>query len=207
MKRAILSVLLVLVMCATAFLPATYVMAKTQGRPVLTDDGLYWADDKRVTNNPSPDTNPQLSVDSRGDSHVIWLRGSDYMYEKLDYLGKALIQERTIATASVPTQHSGQLGKTIGIDGSENFHIIYREGGAWYGPVIWEKYDSNGKRLGQPTDVSSGLQMSQGTNLAVARNDNVYVIYDYYPPGGTERSSSSSSPGRSSAVTQSRSCS
>jgi uncharacterized membrane protein len=187
MKRAILSVLFVMVMCATAFLPMTMVTAKTHGRPILTDDGLYWADDKRVTNNPSPDTNPQLSVDSKGDSHVIWLRGSDYMYIKLDYLGKTLIQERTIATASVPTQHSGQLGKTIGIDGSENFHIIYREGGAYYGPVIWEKYNAQGKRINQPTDVSSGLQMSQGTNLAVARNDNVYVIYDYYPPGGTER--------------------
>jgi len=187
MKRAILCVLAVFVMCATAFMPFTYVAAKTHGRPILTEDGLYWADDKRITNNPSPDTYPQLSVDSRGDSHVIWLRGSDYMYVKLDYLGKILIQERTIATASIPTQHSGQYGKTIGIDGSENFHIIYRQGGAYFGPVMWEKHDSNGKMLIQPTDVSSGLQMSQGTNLAVAKNDNVYIIYDYYPPGGTER--------------------
>jgi len=188
MRKILLSVFAVLVMCVTAFIPFTYVTAETEGRPMLADDGLYWADDKRVTNNPSPDTYPQLSVDSRGDSHVIWLRGSDYMYTKLDYLGKTLIQERLIATATLPTGHSGQFGKTIGIDGSENFHIIYREGGSWYGPVIWEKYDSQGKRIGQPTDVSSGLsQMSQGTNLAVARNDNVYIIYDYYPPGGTER--------------------
>jgi len=84
MKRAILCVLAVFVMCATAFLPFTMVTAKTTGRPILTSDGLYWADDKRITNNPSPDTYPQLSVDSRGDSHVIWLRGSDYMYVKLD---------------------------------------------------------------------------------------------------------------------------
>jgi uncharacterized membrane protein len=175
-------------MCATAFVPAINIAAaQTHGRPQLTDDGLYWADDKRVTNNPSPDVYPQLSVDSKGNSHVIWLRDTDYMYSKLDYLGKTLIQERSIATATIPTQHNQQLGKTIGIDGSENFHIIYRQGGGWFGDVMWEKHDSNGKLLGQPVDVSSGLQMSAGTNLAVGKNDNVYIIYDYYPPGNLER--------------------
>ena len=63
------------------------VMAEPEGRPQLTDDGLFWSDAQRVTTDPSADSNPQLAVDAKGDSHLIWQRAGNYMYKKVDEQG------------------------------------------------------------------------------------------------------------------------
>ena len=172
----------VALMCLTALAPAMNVVA-AKARNQVTPDGLVWADDKRVTNNPSPDLHPQVSVDKDGNSHLIWTRDTDYMYIKLDYLGRSLVQEHDIAQALAPVQHSGQLVKAVGIDSTENISMIH----AQYGSIIYEKDTTKGVPVVQPIDVASGLQLSSGANLVVAGNGKVYIIYDYFPAGGLER--------------------
>ncbi len=160
-------------------------IAQTEGRPTLTDDGLYWADAQRVTTDPASDSDPQLVVDAKGDSHIIWTQANSFHYKKVDEQGAELIPQSVIATnANIPRQHSQQLCKAIGIDSKGDFHIIYQAG---FGPVIYNKYNSKGQKLVPDLDTTAGLSKSTGANLAVARNDNAYVIYDYYPPGGNER--------------------
>jgi len=172
----------VALMCVTALAPAmNFVAAKARNQ--VTPDGLVWADDKRVTNNPSPDLHPQVSVDKDGNSHLIWTRDTDYMYIKLDNQGRSLVQEHDIAQALASVQHSGQLGKGVGIDSTENISMIH----AQYGSVKYEKVTTKGVPVVQQIDVASGLQVSTGANLVVADNGNVYIIYDYFPAGGLER--------------------
>ncbi len=178
------SVILSIVLIATVLTPT--VAAEADSRAGFVDAyGLYWSDDKRLTNDPSADTDPQLVVDSQGDSHVIWYRSGQYMYKKIDQNGKELTPAKSIATGVIPTEHSGQNGKSIGIDGLENFHVIWKTSS--FGPVIYHKYNSAGKSLTGDIDASPGFSMSQGTNMAVGKNNYAYVIYDYYPPGSTER--------------------
>jgi uncharacterized membrane protein len=155
-------------------------------RDEATPDGLYWCNDYRLTDNPSEDRIPQIVVDASGISHVIWFRGSSYsgqyMYKKIDRLGKELIPEKQIASGTIPEQYSGFVSPSIGIDSKSNFHIIMEPGGSG---VAYAKYDSNGNNIVPQKTVPSGASGPHNPSIAVSKNDIVHVIYEDYRWGGS----------------------
>jgi PGF-CTERM protein len=150
-------------------------------RDEATPDGLYWCNDRQLTDNGAEDRIPQIVVDAVGISHVIWFRGGSYsgqyMYKKIDRLGNELIAEKQIASGTIPEQYSGFVSPSIGIDSKSNFHIIMEPGG--YG-VAYAKYDANGNNLVPQKTVPSGASGPHNPSIAVSRNDIVHVIYEDY---------------------------
>ncbi|MEM2976734.1 MAG: CARDB domain-containing protein [Thermoplasmata archaeon] len=150
-------------------------------RYMSTPDGLYWCDDKRLTDHPSEDRIPQIVVDSTGISHVIWFRGSSYsgqyMYKKIDRLGNELISEKQIANGQIPEQYSGFQSPSIGIDSRGDFHIVFEPGGTG---VAYAKYDKNGNNVVPQYNVPQGAQYPHNPSIAVSRNDLVHIIYEDY---------------------------
>jgi uncharacterized membrane protein len=159
---------------------------RTVSRDEATPDGLYWCNDYRLTDNPSEDRIPQIVVDATGISHVIWFRGSSYsgqyMYKKIDRLGKELIPEKQIASGTIPEQYSGFVSPSIGIDSKSNFHIIMEPGG---NGVAYAKYDSNGNNIIPQKTVPSGASGAHNPSIAVSKNDIAHVIYEDYRWGGS----------------------
>jgi len=158
------------------------VSARSDGpRDEATPDGLYWCNDRRLTDQGAEDRIPQIVVDSVGISHVIWFRGGSYsgqyMYKKIDRLGNELIAEKQIASGTIPEQYSGFVSPSIGIDSKSNFHIIMEPSG--YG-VAYAKYDANGNNLVPSKVVPSGASGPHNPSIAVSRNDIVHVIYEDY---------------------------
>jgi uncharacterized membrane protein len=155
-------------------------------RDEATPDGLYWCNDYKLTENPSEDRIPQIVVDASGVSHVIWFRGSSYtgqyMYKKIDRMGKELIPEKQIAQGSIPEQYSGFVSPSIGIDSKSCFHIIMEPGGSG---VAYAKYDANGNNLIPQKTVPSGASGPHNPSIAVSKNDIVHVIYEDYRWGSS----------------------
>lgn len=160
--------------------------ARIVPRDEATPDGLYWCNDYRLTDNPSEDRIPQIVVDAAGISHVIWFRGGSYsgqyMYKKIDRLGKELIPEKQIASGTIPEQYSGFVSPSIGIDSKSNFHICFEPSG--YG-VAYAKYDANGNNLVPQKTVPQGASGPHNPSIAVSKNDYVHVIYEDYRWGGS----------------------
>jgi len=183
--RKVMAILVVLAMCAGIFsvpvLAGASAGVKSTARDEATEDGLYWCNDKRLTDNPSEDRIPQIVVDSTGISHVVWFRGSSYsgqyMYKKIDRLGSELIAEKQICTGSIPEQYSGFQSPSIAIDSKGCFHLCYEPGG--YG-VAYAKYDANGNNLVPQKTVPSGASSPHNPSIAVSKNDIAHVIYEDY---------------------------
>ena len=155
-------------------------------RDEATPDGLYWCNDYRLTENPSEDRIPQIVVDATGISHVIWFRGSSYtgqyMYKKIDRMGKELIPEKQIASGSIPEQYSGFVSPSIGIDSKSCFHIVFEPNG---NGVAYAKYDANGNNLVPQKTVPSGASGPHNPSIAVSKNDIVHIIYEDYRWGSS----------------------
>ncbi|MEW5759877.1 MAG: CARDB domain-containing protein [Candidatus Thermoplasmatota archaeon] len=156
------------------------------GRPLQTPDGLYWADDKRVSDSVSPDEYPQISVNPAGDSLLIWIRsGNQYMFKKIDRMGNPKTPEKFVATASPPRQHNGQISyKVMDIDSKENVHVLLHAG---YGSSInVQRYTTDGVAVfPAPIDVASSVRYPHQPALAVTPEDKTIVAYEYYPGGRT----------------------
>lgn len=185
MKKA-MAVAVMLLFGLSVLMVPVFAGAKSAGpragpRDEATPDGLYWCNDRRLTDQPSEDRIPQIVVDSVGISHVIWFRGGSYsgqyMYKKIGRLGDELIAEKQIASGTIPEQYSGFVSPSIGIDSKANFHIIMEPGG--YG-VAYAKYDANGNNLVPQKTVPSGASSPHNPSIAVSRNDIVHVIYEDY---------------------------
>ncbi|MGQ9582293.1 MAG: COG1470 family protein [Thermoplasmatota archaeon] len=183
--RKILAIWLVATFCLSALTPSVLgqseVRENAAPRDMSTPDGLYWCDDKRLTDMATEDRIPQIVVDSVGISHVIWFRGSSYsgqyMYKKIDRLGNELISEKQIANGQIPEQYSGFQSPSIGIDSNGDFHICFEPGGTG---VAYAKYDKNGNNVVPQKTVPSGAQYPHNPSIAVSRNNMVHIIYEDY---------------------------
>lgn len=164
----------------TAFAGATMGTGTTEGpaagRPMATADGLYWQDDRRLTNNPTDDTSPVLVVDSFGFSHIMWYRSGTHMYEKVNRYGDPTIQERNIVSAPIPTQHCGQPTERIGIDSQECFHVVWSPT-SYYG-CMYQKFASNGNPLCQPVNLAPMASNPHVVVLGVGKNNRAYFAYE-----------------------------
>jgi uncharacterized membrane protein len=149
---------------------------KAQGRPMATADGLYWMDDRRLTNNGGDDTYPTLVVDSFTNSFIMYYRQGTHYYSKVDRYGNQLFEEKTIVTAQMPTQHCGQPTERIGIDGQENFHVAWTTT-SMYGPM-YQKFASNGNPLTQPINLAPMASMPHVVGLSVGKNNRGYFAYE-----------------------------
>jgi uncharacterized membrane protein len=149
---------------------------KAQGRPMATADGLYWQDDRRLTNNGGDDAYPTLVVDSFGNSFVMYYRQGTHYYSKVDRYGNQLFEEKTIVTAQMPTQHCGQPTERIGIDAQENFHVVWTTQ-SMYGPM-YQKFASNGNPLTQPINLAPMASMPHVVGLSVGKNNRGYFAYE-----------------------------
>jgi uncharacterized membrane protein len=147
-----------------------------QGRPFATADGLYWMDDRRLTNNGGDDTYPTLVVDSFTNSFIMYYRQGTHYYSKVDRYGNQLFEEKTIVTAQMPTQHCGQPTERIGIDGQENFHVVWTTQ-SLYGPM-YQKFASNGNPLTQPINLAPMASNPHVVGLAVGKNNRGYFAYE-----------------------------
>jgi uncharacterized membrane protein len=185
MKKALAIAVMLLfglsILTVPVFAGADAAAPRAGPRDEATPDGLYWCNDRRLTDNGVEDRIPQIVVDAVGISHVIWFRGGSYsgqyMYKKIDRLGNELIAEKQIASGTIPEQYSGFVSPSIGIDSKSNFHIIMEPGG--YG-VAYAKYDANGNNLVPQKTVPSGASGPHNPSIAVSRNDIVHVIYEDY---------------------------
>ena len=185
MKR-IVAIAIVMLFGLSVFAVPVFAQVKVparsaESRDEATPDGLYWCNDRRLTDQGAEDRIPQIVVDSVGISHVIWFRGGSYsgqyMYKKIDRLGNELIAEKQIASGTIPEQYSGFVSPSIGIDSKSNFHIIMEPSG--YG-VAYAKYDANGNNIVPQKVVPSGASGPHNPSIAVSRNDIVHVIYEDY---------------------------
>ncbi|MBM4249095.1 MAG: hypothetical protein FJ149_06615 [Euryarchaeota archaeon] len=149
---------------------------KAQGRPMATADGLYWQDDRRLTNNGGEDTYPTLVVDTFGNSFVMYYRDRTHKYIKIDRYGNPLFDEKDIVSAQIPTQHCGQPCERIGIDSQENFHVVWTTQ-TLYGPM-YQKFASNGNPLTQPINLAPMASNPHVVNLAVGKNNRGYFAYE-----------------------------
>jgi uncharacterized membrane protein len=149
---------------------------KAQGRPFATADGLYWMDDRRLTNNGGDDAYPTLVVDSFTNSFIMYYRQGTHYYSKVDRYGNQLFEEKTIVTAQMPTQHCGQPCERIGIDGQENFHVVWTTQ-SMYGPM-YQKFASNGNPLTQPINLAPMASMPHVVGLSVGKNNRGYFAYE-----------------------------
>jgi uncharacterized membrane protein len=144
------------------------------GRPVAVSDGLYWMDDRRLTNNGGADGFPALAVDSSGNGYVSYYRGGNLYFLKVDRYGNQLFEEKTVAAATVPVQHCGQPTERIGRDAQDNIHLLWSTHDN-FGPV-YQKFASNANPLTQPIDLSKGNE-PEGMGLAVGTNNRAYFAY------------------------------
>jgi len=146
------------------------------GRPMATADGLYWQDDRRLTNNGADDGYPTLAVDSFGYSHIMWFRTGSHMYKKIDRYGNEVFTEKTIVSANLPAQHCGQPTERVGIDSQENFHIVWCTQSLW-GPM-YQKFSSSGNPLCQPINLAPMASSPHVVSLAVGKNNRGYFAYE-----------------------------
>lgn len=179
--RKLLAVAVVLVFFGTAFAGATLGAKSSEGpaagRPMATADGLYWQDDRRLTSNPTDDTLPVLVVDSSGFSHVMWYRSGTHMYQKINRYGDPSFAEKSIVSASMPTQHCLQPTERIGIDGQENFHVVWCTQSSLYGPM-YQKFAGNGNPLCQPINLAPMASNPHVAVLGVGKNNRGYIAYE-----------------------------
>lgn len=175
--KLLFSGVVVLSMVLMSFITVAADEKKTDGRAMATDDGLYWMDDTRLTNNPDTDNHPVLAVDTYGYSHVMWYRSGTHMYQKIDRYGNPAFNERRIATASLPVQHCGQPTERIGIDSQENFHIVWTVRGGMYGPM-YQKFSSSGNPMCQPIDLAPMAYAPHVVSVAVGKNNKAYISYE-----------------------------
>ena len=185
--KMFLSVIFTLLMCATTFAPAAGGTHEIKARTLATPDGLFWSNDIRVTNDPTPDVSPQMVSDSKQNTDILWSKGNDLNYTKLNYLGQPLVKEGSFTSEAFPYQHSGQYTYALARDGSNNIHQIFKNPGAGFGPIFYQKFGPDWKAQLPAVDSASGLQLSTGATLAVSSDSAAYIIYDYFPPGGDER--------------------
>jgi uncharacterized membrane protein len=185
--KCILSVLITLLMCSTVLAPAASGTHEVKARTLATPDGLTWSDDIRVTQDPSPDVNPQLVSDSLQDTDIIWTKGTDLNYTKLDYRGQPLIKQGSFINEVFPTQHSGQYGYALARGGSDDSHLLFKNPGSGFNPVLYQRFGPDWKSRFLSVDTAFGLTLSTGATLGVSSSSIAYVIYDYFPPGGDER--------------------
>ena len=146
------------------------------GRPMATADGLYWQDDKRLTNNGADDGYPTLAVDSFGYSHIMWYRTGTHMYKKIDRYGNEIFTEKTIVSANLPTQHCLQPTERVGIDSQENFHVVWCTQSLW-GPM-YQKFSSSGNPLCQPINLAPMASSPHVVGIAVGKNNRGYFCYE-----------------------------
>ena len=185
--KIILSLLLTLLMCSTILAPLVSGVQIDKARTLSTPDGLTWSDDIRVTKDPSPDVSPQIISDSKQSTDIIWSKGADLNFTKLDYRGRPLIKEGAITSVVFPSQHSGQYTYALARGGSDDIHLIYKAPGSAYNPVLYQRFSSDWKSKFLAVEATYGLTLSMGGTLGVSSSSTPYIIYDYFPPGGDER--------------------
>jgi uncharacterized membrane protein len=146
----------------------------TGGRATATPDGLYWMDDCRLTNNPSEDTHPMLAVDGSWSSGVVWDRGGNILWKKVDKDGNELIPEKMLVAGAFPEGAGKFCAQIIGVDSKGCNHLCASPGG---NGATYSKYDYSGNWLVAPKGVPSGATNPHAPTIAVSRNDIVHMTY------------------------------
>jgi len=171
----------------SAIFPATMTASATGSRYKATSDGLNWSDDQRLTNDPKADTFPQIFTGQDNVTHIVWLRDGKFTVINLDKDGKPLGTETLITDAWIPTQYSGQYGRSLAMDSVNNLSMIRNNNGQSWGDLLYEKYGFNGTKLMPTINLTAGISRSIAANMGVGRNDVAYITYAYWAPGGIER--------------------
>jgi len=171
----------------SAIFPATLTASATGSRYKVTSDGLNWSDDHRITNDANPDTFPQIFTGKDNVTHIVWVRSGKYMAMDLDKNGTPLGPEKVLTDAGVPTQYSGQYGKSLAMDSLNNLSMVRNKNGQNWNDLLYEKYGFNGTKLMPTINVTAGIMRSNVANVGVGNNDAAYITYGYWGPGGIER--------------------
>ncbi|MEW5759821.1 MAG: hypothetical protein AB1779_03530, partial [Candidatus Thermoplasmatota archaeon] len=143
-----------------------------------TPDGLYWSDDKRITDTIPPDEFPQITVNPAGDSLLIWIRnGNQYMFKKIDRMGNPKTTEKFVAMSSPPKQHTGQISyRIMDIDSREQVHVLMNPAA---GEIKLQRYTTDGAPVfPSPINVASDVPGPHTPALAVTPEDRTVVAYE-----------------------------
>ncbi|MEW5759587.1 MAG: CARDB domain-containing protein [Candidatus Thermoplasmatota archaeon] len=145
--------------------------------PIQTEDGLYWAPVKRITNNGQSDTKPQIVVDKNQYSRILWQR-SGYWYLKVDRYGNPTSAEKFI-TNKVVTGWGAiyNFGPTIAMDSQESAHVVWDD--SWQ-TVYYSKIDRDGVTLVPQTIIGQYSGGAHTPSVAVGPDDYVHVVHEYY---------------------------
>ncbi|MEW5760673.1 MAG: hypothetical protein AB1779_07890, partial [Candidatus Thermoplasmatota archaeon] len=144
--------------------------------PTQTDDGIYWAPAKRLTNNGQSDTKPQIDIDKNQYSRIIWQR-SGYWHQKVNLQGSITASEKFMTSKVVkgwgPQYH---FGPTIAMDSQGSAHVVWDDG---YRTVYYSKISNDGVVLVPQTVIASSYCGAHIPSIAVGPDDYVHIVYDF----------------------------
>ena len=147
-----------------------------QGRDPEAAGGYVLSEEIRLTNDTADDGFPALAVDSYGNSQVLWNRSGTQMRVKIDRQGLQLFNETEVVTAPLPVQHTGQVNERAGVDGQDDFHVLWATRGL-YGPW-YQIFNPYGDALTQPMNLSPMANCPHAFSMAVGTNDRAYFAYE-----------------------------
>ena len=153
------------------------------GRDEVSPDGWYWCNDRRLTDSGAEDKDPVPAVDPDGLSGIVWTRGNNLMWKKVDRLGNELVAEKLLGYYNVPVQECGFVSTCIAADSNGSFHIVAESGGSG---AYYARMDGKGDITCPVGDVSPGANNPGDPSIAVTPDGNVSVTleddrwsYDY----------------------------
>jgi hypothetical protein len=141
---------------------------------------IIWAQDIRLSIDPSDSFSPEVAIDSYGNIHIVWVDNRDgndeIYYKKLDSNMNILINDTRLTFDS---NQSG--GPTIAIDSNNDVHIVWSDynlensGNVWY-----TKLDGYGNVLIGNTIINDAILEIWGALkpcLGIDSCDNIYVFW------------------------------
>ena len=148
-------------------------------------NGTKLIDDKRITNADAYSIRPSIAVDSEDNIHIGWqdnrVGNMEIYHSKLDNEGNTLLGQRRL------TFNKGySLNARIGLDSSDNAHIVWRDTIDGFRNIYHIKLESNGTPLTVLKKLTETTNASVNPSFAVDASGNLHVVWQETRDGNFE---------------------
>ena len=133
-----------------------------------------WSDDVRLTNDSGNSYNPDITIDSSNNLHVVWedeRDGNKEIYYK-NYTSSGGWSNYTRLTDDVSSSNDPQIAK----DSGDNLHVVWydeRDGNM----EVYYKNHTSGSGWDSDVRLTNDADTSASPEIAIGSNDSVYVVW------------------------------
>ena len=153
------------------------------------DGGNTWSIPTEITSENYSHFSPSMAIDSSNNIHIVWNGYSPASpnYTQVRY-AKSIDRGSTWSNPTeITSDDYGQYGPTIGIDSSNNIHIVWNgcsPASPNYAQIRYAKSIDRGNTWNIPVNITSEYYAQYNPSIAIDSSNNIHIVWYGNSPAG-----------------------